>query len=92
MAKYNINLLRRLAKKEGLKLSSNYWETDTQRVYDFGVEGDTPVRRFRVVSFKEGQRKLFPDTGNIYVGESSKYGIEFDSHEDLIKKIKNFKR
>lgn len=91
MAKYNVELLKKIAKKEGLKLKLNYFENDSQRIYDFDVIGNTNVRRFKIVTFKTDTR-LFPDTANVYVGTSAKYGIQFNSHEELIKKIKNFKR
>ena len=90
MAKYNIKKLQLLAKREGMTFISHSWESDVQRIYDFVVKGAESIRRVKFVTFKS-DKKLFPDTANVYVGRSSKYGIEFKSYNDLIKKIKNFK-
>ena len=91
MAKYDIKLIDKLAKKEGMKLKLHYWETETQRIYDYDVSGsNVGYRRMKLVTFKNGN-KIFPDSANVYVGESAKYGFRFDSYEELIKKLKNFK-
>ena len=90
MAKYDVRKLQLLAKREGMKFKFHNWENDTQRIYDFDVVGAESIRRVKFVTFKN-DRRLFPDSANVYVGRSSKYGLKFKSYNDLIKKIKDFK-
>jgi len=91
MAKYNVKKLKELAKKHGIKLKDHSYESDKYIVNDMDVIGAKIIRRVKFVSYKIG-RKLFPNHANVYGGESTKNGIEFNSHEDLIKKIVDFKQ
>ena len=90
MAKYNVNLIKKLARKKGINLILNFFETSTQRIYDFDVVGSkVGYRRMKIVTFKDGN-KLFPDTANVYIG-SGKYGFRFNSYKEMIEKLHSFK-
>ena len=88
MAKYDEKLLKKKAMKYGMRLISHNWDTSSQRVYDYDVDGANSIRRIKFVIFKDG-KKLFPNTANVYIG-SGKYGIEFNSYDELMRKVKSF--
>ncbi len=89
MAKYDVKLLKKLAKKEALELKLRFFETELKNFYDFNVTGNTNVWRFEIVANKRG-KNLFPSIANVYIGTSSKFNIQFNSYKDLILKIKFF--
>jgi len=79
--------LIRMAKQNGLILRGQPVRfTGTQRVYDFDVSGDTKVRRIKIAYFSD--ENTIKNHANVYIGESTKRGIYYDSYDDLINKIK----
>jgi len=87
MARFNKQKLIDMAKQKNIFLKGQPVRfTGSQRVYDFDVSGDTIIRRLKIVYFSDDKR--IANVANVYVGNSSKYGIEYTSYSDLIYQMK----
>jgi len=96
MKQLNVKLLKKLAKQNGmfwkryLINGNDGYNSNTFEVYDFDITSAKSIRRLKLIILKN-ENKLFPNVANVYVGESTKYSIEFESNEDLVEKVLKMK-
>ena len=91
MARFNKQKLIKIAKQKGIILKGEPVRfTGTQRIYDFDVSGDTNIKRIKIAYFSD--EKTIKNHANVYMGSSTKRGIYYNSYNNLIDKIKRFKK